>query len=307
MNSMTTSPRTIVVTGASSGIGAVAATHFAQQGETVVVVGRDPERTRAVARRIGAEYHLADFTRFDDVRALAAVLTERHEKIDVLLNNAGGLISKRLRTVDGHEATIQSNLLSHYLLTRLLLPSVQRAAEENAPGHGRVITTSSVANRVGRLDVDDLDFEHHRWLGGWRAYGTAKLAVILFTRELARRTAASGAGAGTGSGAIGHSGDPAVEAYSVHPGAVNTSFGASSPLIRLGNALTGSRWGVSAEVGAAPLIALASASPVPAPSGTYFDRMRADGRTAPQAGDLALQRRLWERCAELTGLPVDLP
>lgn len=287
MNSMTTTPRTIVITGASSGIGAVTATHFAQQGDTVVVVGRDPERTKGIARRLGAEYHLADFARFDDVRALAAVLSERHERIDVLLNNAGGLISKRMRTVDGHEATIQTNLLSHYLLTRLLMPAVQRAATEDAPGHGRVITTSSVANRVGRLDVDDLDFDRHRWLGGWRAYGTAKLAVILFTHELARRV-------------------PAVEAYSVHPGAVNTSFGASSPLIRLSNALTGSRWGVSAEVGAAPLIALASASPVPAPSGTYFDRMRAEGRTAGQGGDTELSRLLWERCAELTGLPAEL-
>lgn len=290
MNSMT-SPRTIVITGASSGIGAVAATHFAEQGDTVVVVGRDPDRTRSVAHRIGAEYHLADFTRFDDVRALAQVLTERHDSIDVLLNNAGGLISKRMLTVDGHEATIQSNLLSHYLLTRLLLPTVQRAAAGGEPGHGRVITTSSVANRAGRLDVDDLDFEHRRWLGGWRAYGTAKLAVILFTRELARRAATV---------------KPAVEAFSVHPGAVNTSFGASSRLIRIGNALTGSRWGVSAEVGAAPLIALASASPVPAASGTYFDRMRANGRTAPQASDVDLQLRLWERCAEFTGLPVDL-
>lgn len=298
----TPTPRTLVITGASSGIGAVAAARLAEQGDTVVVVGRNPERTRAVAERIGPdgaapEWHLADFSRFDDVRALAASLADRHERIDVLLNNAGGLVSQRTRTDDGHEATLQSNLLAHYLLTRLLLPQLRAGAAAagsraaaRSEGRGRVITTSSVANRLGRIDLADLDFERHPWAGGWRAYGAAKLGVILFTRELARREAQAASG---------------VEAYSVHPGAVNTEFGATSPLIRIGNALTGSRWGITAEVGAAPLLALASATPVPAASGSYLDRMHPNGRTAAQADDAALQAELWRRCAELTGLPTE--
>ncbi|MFB2581919.1 SDR family NAD(P)-dependent oxidoreductase [Herbiconiux sp. P15] len=287
--------RTIVITGASSGIGAVTARHFAAEGDRVIVVGRNPERTREVAEGIGAEHLLADFASFAEVRGLAAALQERCDTIDVLLNNAGGLISERTRTVDGHDATIQTNLYSHYLLTRLLLPELHRAAAgtgpgtgETTPGRGRVITTSSVANRVGRIDLDDLDRAHHAWQGGWRAYGTAKLAVILFTKELARREGPSG-----------------IEAYSVHPGAVNTSFGATSRLIRIGNALTGSRWGITAEVGAAPLIALAAPSAVPADNGAYFDRLRADGPVAKQATDATLQRALWERSADAVGLPAE--
>lgn len=269
--------RTIVITGASSGIGAVAAAHFAERGDRVIVVGRNPVRTRDVATRLGAEFELADFDRFADVRELSARLLERLDGIDVLLNNAGGLVSKRVITVDGHDSTLQSNHLSPYLLTRLLLPRIR----------SRVVNTASVANRWGRIELDDLDSARRPWLGGWRAYGTAKLAVVMSTKELARRTAAA------------HSG---ISAYSVHPGAVITSFGTGSPLIRFGTALTGGRWGVPAEVGAAPLIVLASDAPVPAASGAYFDRMRPNGRTAGQASDIALQRELWNRTAEIVGL-----
>jgi len=283
-------PRTIVVTGASSGIGAVAAAHFAERGDEVVVVGRNPERTRAVAEGIGAPFHLADFDRLDDVRALADAVRERHDRIDVLLNNAGGLVSKRTETADGHDATLQSNYLAPFLLTRMLLPQLEASARDG--GTARVIGTSSLANRWGRLDLDDLDSRRHPWRGGWRAYGTAKLAVVLFTRELARRAAETAAGTGA----------PAVESYCVHPGTVVTGFGTGSPLIRFGTALTGGHWGVGPEVGAAPLIALASDVPVPAASGAYFDRMRPNGAVAAQARDTVLQSELWTRTEELVGL-----
>lgn len=285
---MSENARTVVITGASSGIGAVAAQHFAEQGDRVVVVGRNPERTKAVAERIGAEHLLADYARLDDVRALATTILDRHERVDVLLNNAGGLVSQRTITADGHDLTIQSNHLAPYLLTRLLLPALERSAQ--AGGTARVVSTASAANLVGHLDLSDLDGSRKRWNGGWRAYGTSKLAVILSIRELARRAAADGTG---------------VEAYSVHPGAVVTGFGRSSALIRIGTTLTGGRWGVTAEVGAAPLIALASPTPVPAASGAYFDRMRPNGRIARQAHDEQLQRGLWAESARLTGLPED--
>jgi len=288
----TPSPRTIVVTGASSGIGAVAATHFAERGDEVVVVGRNAERTRAVAEKIGARWELADFDRLDDVRALAETLKERHDSIDVLLNNAGGLVSKRTETVDGHDATIQSNYLAPFLLTRMLLPQLEESARRG--GTARVVSTSSMANLWGRLDLDDLDSRKRPWRGGWRAYGTAKLAVVLLTRELARRTAATATAQG----------GTAVEAYCVHPGTVVTGFGTGSPLIRFGTALTGGHWGVGPEVGAAPLIALASDAPVPAASGAYFDRMRPNGAVAAQARDTALQAELWTRTEKLLGLPA---
>ncbi|MCS5719586.1 SDR family NAD(P)-dependent oxidoreductase [Herbiconiux sp. CPCC 205763] len=281
-------PRVVVVTGASSGIGAVAAARLAERGDRVVVVGRNPERTRAVAESIGGTAFVADFARFDEVRELASTLSERYDAIDVLLNNAGGLVSTRTDTVDGHEATIQSNYLSPYLLTRMLLPRLQESARRG--GTARIVSTSSVANRFGRIDLADLDFTSRPWHGGWRAYGSAKLAVVLFVRELARRTAA-------------HEGTPGVDGYSVHPGSVVTNFGSGSPLIRFGTAVTGGRWGATAEVGAAPLVALAADSPVPAVSGVYFDRLRANGAVARAADDPDLQRALWARTAEIVDLP----
>lgn len=275
--------RTVVVTGASSGIGAVAAGRLAAAGDDVAVVGRDPERTRAVATRIGATPFLADFERLDDVRALAAALLDRYDTIDVLANNAGGLYHERRVTVDGHERTIQLNHLAPFLLTRLLQP---RLLESAAAGRDvRVVSTASMANQFGSLRLDDLDWERRRWRGGWRAYGTSKIATILFVAELAERL--------TGTG---------VTAYSFHPGTVVTRFGASSPLIRFGGAVTGGRYGITPEEGSAPLERLTGPLPVGAPSGTYFDRFTANGRVTGQAKDPQLARDLWTLSEGLTGV-----
>ena len=266
--------RTIVITGASSGIGREAAIALADAGASVAVVGRDPDRTRATADRIGADAFVADFDRLDDIRRLGAELLDRYDRIDVLANNAGGLVPRRATTVDGHERTIQSNHLAPFLLTNLLLPRLTAAG-------GRVISTSSVLNRIGRLRLDDLDWRRRPWFGGWPAYGTAKLATILFTEELARRTG--------------------IEAYSFHPGLVATRFGSGSPLMAL-MSVTGGTPGISADAGAVPLVQLASAPDVGAPSGTYFDALTANGRRHRSSGDAALAARLWEFSAELVGI-----
>lgn len=284
---MSATRRTIVITGASSGIGADAAARLAAddgsgRGAQVAVVGRHPERTQAVADRIGGTAFTADFDRLDDVRRLADAILRRYDRIDVLANNAGGIVAKRALTVDGHERTIQSNHLAPFLLTNLLLP---RLVESAADAPVRVISTASVANRFGRLRLDDLDWARRPWLGGWRAYGTSKLATILFIRELAERT--------TGTG---------VSAYSFHPGFVATSFGMGLASIRTLNAITGGRHGITAAEGAVPLVTLAGAAPVGAPSGTYFDRLRVDGRVAGQARDAQLGRDLWRVSARLVGL-----
>ena len=115
--------RVVVLTGASSGIGRKAAGALAAAGARVAVVGRNPERTRAVAEEIGGDAFVADFDRLDDVRDLADALLARYDGIDVLANNAGGLVSHRAETVDGHERTIQSNHLAPFLLTRLSSPA----------------------------------------------------------------------------------------------------------------------------------------------------------------------------------------
>jgi NAD(P)-dependent dehydrogenase (short-subunit alcohol dehydrogenase family) len=266
---------TIVITGASAGIGAEAARSLAEQGWDVAVVGRNPERTRAVAKEVGGQSFLADYDRLDDVRSLADRLLTVYPTIDVLANNAGGLVSQKGATADGHERTFQHNHLAPFLLTHLLLPRITEAG-------GRVISTSSVMNRVGSVKLDDLEWTKRRWMGGWRAYGTAKLETVLFMRELARRST--------------------VQAYSFHPGYVSTGFGADSAFIRFSYLLKRGGFGVPVAVGAAPLVHLASAETVSAPSGTYFDQLKPNGRTAKQGGDDALAAELWHRSAALLGL-----
>ncbi|HEY0248517.1 MAG TPA: SDR family NAD(P)-dependent oxidoreductase [Gryllotalpicola sp.] len=281
------SERVVVITGASSGIGRAAAITVAARGDRVAVVGRNPERTRAVAHEAGAEAFLADFDRLDEVRALAAQLLERYERIDVLAGNAGGLVSERELTADGHERTFQSNVLAPFLLTQLLLPRLEATAARGdvMPGTVRVLATASMANQWGRLRIDDLDWARRPYQGGWPAYGTAKLAVIMWVRELAERL--------TGTG---------VDAFSVHPGTVGTSFGAGSGLIGFANALLGGRWGRSAASGAAPLIQLTGTRPVGAPSGTYFSRFHPRGRTAPLAQNAQARRELFDALLGLAGL-----
>ncbi|WP_308468216.1 SDR family NAD(P)-dependent oxidoreductase [Rathayibacter soli] len=280
----------IVLTGASSGIGAVAAMALADQGAHLAVVGRNAERTRAMASRIGGEAYLADFDHLDDVHALAEALLTRYNRIDVLANNAGGLVSKRALTVDGHERTIQSNHLAPFLLTNLLLP---RLIDSAADAPVRVVSTASMANLLARLRLDDLDWQTRPWLGGWGAYGASKLADLLFIRELAERT--------TGTG---------IRAYSFHPGTVVTGFGATSPLIKLGHLATGSRYGIRPEQGAVPLIALAGGTltgnaPIGAPTGTYFDKLTPGGRVNAQARDPQVARDLWAVSARAVGLKQD--
>lgn len=267
--------RTMVITGASSGIGREAAREFAARGATLALVGRDPARTRAIAEELGAQPFLADYDRLDDVRALAEQLLTTFDRIDVLANNAGGLVSTRARTVDGFERTIQSNHLAPALLTKLLTPRLLAST-------GRVVSTASVANRFGRLRLDDLNRDHAPWLGGWRAYATAKLATILFTGELARRTG--------------------LQAYSFHPGFVATGFGADSPLMKLAALASRGQYGIAPIAGAVPLVQLCTIADPGAPSGTYFDTLTAHGATARQAHDTALAAALWVRTEQLLGL-----
>jgi len=266
---------TAVLTGASSGIGAIAARELAAKGWEVAVVGRNPDRTRQVAASIGATPFLADYDRLDDVRALASSLLERYPRIDVLANNAGGLVGKRGETADGHERTFQHNHLAPFLLTNLL-------RERLTASGGRVVSTSSVANRLGRVNLDDLDSRHRPYLGGWRAYGTSKLETILFIRELAKRTG--------------------LTAYSFHPGSVRTAFGTDTAggrfLMRLASTTQ-----ITPEAGAVPLIQLVSDPALDAPSGTYFDGLTPNGRTRPQGDDPVLAARLWEASAALVGIP----
>ena len=272
--------KTIVLTGASDGIGAAAARRLVSDGHTVALVGRSPEKTRAVADELGAEHFLADFTELAQVRSLAAALRSAYPRIDVLANNAGGIFGDRTRTVDGFEKTLQVNHLAPSLLTHLLMDTLEASGAS-------VVTTSSAAARLfGNIDLADLDNEAR--YSARKAYGDAKLANILFTRELHRRFAPRG-----------------VSAVAFHPGVVRTNFASdTTSLMRLVyhsplRHLTGL---VGPEKGAELLVRLAEGTPGRDwVSGEYYER-RGIARTNPQASDVRLAAALWERSAELVGL-----
>jgi NAD(P)-dependent dehydrogenase (short-subunit alcohol dehydrogenase family) len=274
-----TEPRTIVLTGASSGIGRKAAVALSEGGARVVVVGRNPERTAAVADQIGGTAHVVDYDRLDAVRELAATLLAEHPRIDVLANNAGGLVSRRAVTPDGFERTLQSNHLAPFLLTRLLLPRIVASA-------GRVVSTSSAANVFGRIRLDDLDWARRPWLAGWGAYGTSKLLTNMFISQLASRAD--------------------VSAFAFHPGLVSTNFGRDSATMKVLDVVTQGHRGISADAGAVPLIQLAGPTTIGVPSGTYFDQLKPDGLQSPQAKNLLLAEAVWDRTSELVGVPSDI-
>jgi len=266
--------RTIVITGASSGIGANAAGRLAVAGWEVAVVGRNPDRTAAVADSIGGTPFLADFDSLDEVRTLADSLARRYDRIDVLANNAGALVSRRGVSADGHERTFQHNHLAPFLLTNLLMPVLEKSS-------ATVIGTASGANRFGRLRLDDLDWQKRPYLGGWQAYGTSKIETILFARELAVRTG--------------------LTAYSFHPGYVRTSFGSDSALIRFGNWLSRGTLAISPEEGATPLVQLAIEGS-DAPNGTYFDGLKPGGPVHSSVNEAGVSRELWDASAKIVGL-----
>lgn len=274
--------RTIVITGASDGIGAAAARSLVARGHRVVIVGRSATKTEAVARELGTPWYLVDFARLDSVRELAARLRTDVGRIDVLVNNAGGVFGPdRVETEDGHEMTFQVDYLAPFLLTNLLLDRLVEA-------RGCVISTSSVANRLfGHVDIDDLDMSAGAF-DARRAYGTAKLEQILFTKELDRRY-----------------GPQHLSTAAFHPGVIGSSF-ASSRGSALGwiyqNPLS-RRFLGSPDAGADTLVWLVENLPGKGcPSGGYFAR-RKPVRPARQAEDPELATRLWDRSAAMLELP----
>lgn len=271
--------RTIVITGASDGIGAVAARELAGPGVDLVVVGRSAEKTKAVGDETGATAFVADYAKLDDVRRLAEEIRERVGTIDVLLNNAGGTFDPKKRTADGHEPNLQINHLGGFLLTNLLRDKLA------ADGGALVVNTASIGNLAGKVELDDLDFERRRALE-LRCYGTSKLENILFTRGIADRWKNDG-----------------IISTAVHPGPVASSFGRDSffvgllyrtPLKKVAT--------ITPEKGAEPLIALANRGTDPAINGVYFSRHKANGPQNSQAHKQELIDGLWQASERLVGI-----
>lgn len=270
--------RTVVITGGSDGIGAAAARSLAAKGWRVVVVGRNAEKTAAVAGTIGAESFVADFSRLDEVRELAAALASQVGPIDVLANNAGGIFGDRTRTVDGNELTLQVNHLAPFLLTNLLLQQVSV---------GAVVNTASIAARLmGRIDLDDLNNDAR--FSANKAYGDAKLANILFTKGLHQ----------------GFAGRP-VASVAFHPGVVGTNFSSdSTSLMRLlYRTPLAKLFTISAAKGGETLEWFVAGQPgVTWQAGEYYDERHHATNVNPQIFDEDLIEGLWKRSAELVGL-----
>jgi NAD(P)-dependent dehydrogenase (short-subunit alcohol dehydrogenase family) len=271
--------KVVAVTGANAGIGKAAALALARMGARVAMVSRSRERGEAaraeVVRESGSaavDLFLADLSAQREVRRLAAEIRERCGRLDVLVNNAAVYTRERRLSPDGIELQFAVNHLAPFLLTNLLLDLLERSAP------ARVVTVGSEAHRPVRLNWDDLQGE--RRYSGLRAYGTAKLANLLFTRELARRTAGTG-----------------VTANAVHPGVVGTEllFGGWGPLRLL------RRFMRTPEQGARVVVRLASAPELEGVTGRYFRDEREVQPSAAALDDDAA-RRLWRLSAELTGL-----
>jgi NAD(P)-dependent dehydrogenase (short-subunit alcohol dehydrogenase family) len=271
--------RVVVITGGSDGIGAAAARSLAEGGDQVVIVGRSPDKARAVAGGIGADSYAADFSSLAQVRTLAAEVAARYPRIDVLVNNAGLIAGPRTLTTDGHELTFQVNHLAGFLLTRLL-------REQLSAGHATVITTSSSAGATRSTTVDPDDLDMATRYEGLRAYKASKLANVLFTRELARRWGPLG-----------------VSAAALHPGMVRTQWGKTGPAAV--RAVVGSPFRLlmrSPERGADTIVWLATTRPGRdwATGGYFADRKPATA--SPLADDTTLATRLWDQSEAMCGL-----
>jgi NAD(P)-dependent dehydrogenase (short-subunit alcohol dehydrogenase family) len=279
--------RTVVVTGANSGLGRATAAALAQSGAHVVLAVRDTERgQRAAAGMAGStEVRSLDLADLASVRAFAQAW---EGSLDVLVNNAGVMAVPRGRTVDGFETQLGTNHLGHFALTNLLLRHVA----------DRVVTVSSAAHRYGRIDLDDLNWEQRRYRR-WAAYGQSKLANLLFTLELDRRLVEAGS---------------PVRALAAHPGyaATNLQLRTGSILQTSLMAVTNRLFAQSDAMGALPTL-YAATQDLPGgsyvgPDGTGERRGHPTlvGRSAA-AGDAGLAKRLWDRSAELTGVSFGLP
>jgi NAD(P)-dependent dehydrogenase (short-subunit alcohol dehydrogenase family) len=270
-----------LVTGATSGIGLVTARELAGQGATVFIVGRSPERCDVAVNQIRVDStaaevgsFVADLSSLADVRRLASSVRDRCPRLDVLINNAGGIFLSRHESVDGIELTLALNHLSYFLLTNLLLPQLDQ-------GHpARIVNVASDAHQRVSINFDDIQGKQR--FSAWRAYKQSKLANLLFTYELARRLAGT-----------------RVTVNALHPGFVRTNIFRHPTwrawLVRRAADLVA----LSPERGARTSVYLASSPDVAGISGRYFVKEK-PATSSPQSRDRATATRLWELSREMT-------
>ena len=276
--------KVVVITGATSGIGEIAAQRLAGMGARIVLVARDAARGQKTLTRLpsigsGVPHSIwyGDLSRISECKRVAAEIAAAEPRIDVLINNAGALFGTRHLTADHLEETFATNHMAYFVLTLGLKANLLAAAP------ARVVSTASDAHKGYTLDFDDL--QGAKGYSAIRAYGRSKLCNILFTRELARRWSGKG-----------------VMANCLHPGFVATRFGDASggflsSVVRIGKAL----FAITPEKGAETIVYLASSPDVAAVSGEYFYKCRPATPTAGGRDDAAASR-LWNESAKLAGI-----
>jgi NAD(P)-dependent dehydrogenase (short-subunit alcohol dehydrogenase family) len=275
--------KTIVISGATSGIGQVAAERLAAMGARLVLIARDKARGQATLDRLGPlspgvrhSIHYADLSRLADVKRVAAEIAAAEPRIDVLINNAGALFASRQLTPDGLELTFATNHMSYFVLTHGLRDRLRASAP------ARVVNVASDAHKGERLDFNDL--QSARSYRGLSVYGRTKLCNILFTRELAQRWQGSG-----------------VTANSLHPGFVSTRFGDMSGGLLSWVVRAAKVFAISPEKGAETIIYLASSDQVAGATGLYYYKCSPATPTR-EAQDDDTARRLWQESEKLIGV-----
>ncbi len=281
---MSMAGKTVLVTGATSGIGQATALELARQGANVCIVARNKSKGETVLEEIKKatgntklELFVADLSSMNEVRRMAQEFKAKHSRLDVLVNNAGGVYDTRQTTADGLEYTFAFNHLASFLLTNLLLETLKASTPS------RIINVSSNAQANGKIDFDDLMGEKR--YSSFGAYSASKLANVMFTYALTRRLSGTG-----------------VTVNTLHPGLVGTNFGsnAKSALWR-GVASLAKAFSMPPERGAETTIYLASSSDVEGVSGRYFDKKKAVASSAASHDETA-QEHLWVESAKLVGL-----
>jgi NAD(P)-dependent dehydrogenase (short-subunit alcohol dehydrogenase family) len=275
--------KVVVITGATSGIGEVAAQRLAAMGARIVLVARDKTRGEALltllrsgGTGVSHSVHYGDLSRISEMKRLAAEIAAAEPRIDVLINNAGALFGSRHITEDGLESTFATNHMAYFVLTLGLRDRLLASAPS------RVVNTASDAHRGRKLDFGDL--QSAQAYSPLNVYGRSKLCNILFTRELARHWSGKG-----------------VTVNCLHPGFVATRFGDGSGGFLAHAVRLGKFFAISPEKGANTIVYLASSPEVAGVSGMYFHQCRPATPTA-QARDDAAAARLWADSAKIAGI-----
>ncbi|MCH7737555.1 MAG: SDR family oxidoreductase [Chloroflexi bacterium] len=277
--------KTCLVTGATSGIGRVTALELAHMGANVVIAGRDPAKCALTANDIreesgnpAVEFLVADLSSQEQVRRLADEFMERHQRLDVLVNNAGAIHLSRRKSADGIEMTFALNHLSYFLLTNLLLDVLVASTP------ARVVNVASAVHQKARTDL--FDIHAPRRYSGFRAYARSKLCNLLFTYELARRLEGTG-----------------VTANALHPGFVASNLLTNNGILGRFLNLMLSIKGISVEAGALTSVYAASSPEMQEVSGKYLEKKQIV-RSSARSFDEAQAAALWELSASLTGIPA---